>query len=145
MIGLPVWILWVHILSAAVWIGGAAGQLENLHVAYTTDAGRRLHFLTSRAMEVLVLTGMLNIIIRAVAFNASFSAAFFAMLSVKVALFAVMAGLQIWMGLGWRQNEQGGPGEGSSRFPLARLRGCLIVQLLSGAVAVLLGLGVRAV
>ena len=138
MIGLPVWILWVHILSAAIWIGGAAGQLENLRGAYTTDAGRRLHFLTSRAMEILVLTGMLNIIVRAVAFNASFSAGFFAMLSIKVALFVVMAGLQIWMGLGWRQPE--GPG----RFPLSRLRTCLILQLVAGAIAVLLGLGVHA-
>ncbi len=138
MIGLPVWILWVHILSAAVWIGGAAGQLENLHVGYATGAGRRLHFITTCGMEVLVLTGILNIIVRAAAFNASFSAGFFAMLSIKMALFVVMAGLQVWMGFGWRQHDE------SSRFPLARLRTCLILQLVLGAVAVLLGLGVRA-
>ena len=138
MIGLPVWILWVHILSAAVWIGGAAGQLENLRAAQTRDTGRRLHFLTSRAMEVLVLTGMLNIIVRAVAYNASFSAAFFAMLSIKMALFAVMGGLQLWMGMGWRPQEE------PTRFSPERLQVCLILQLVLGAIAVLLGLGVRA-
>jgi len=138
MIRLATWILWVHILAAAVWIGGTAGQLEDLLAASTTDSGRRLHRLTSRAMEVLLVSGVLNIIVRAVSFNASFGPPFFAMLSVKMALFAIVAGLQIWMGLIWRQQDV------PDRLPLAKLRACLILQLVFGAIAVLLGLGVRA-
>jgi putative copper export protein len=137
MISLATWIVWVHILAAAAWIGGAASLLGLLSSPEVKETGRRLHFLTSRAMEVLVLTGVLNIVVRGASFSASFNPAFFAMLSVKMALFLLMAGLQIWLGIGWRRLEFPGP-------PLGRFRIGLILQLALGAMAVLAGLGVHA-
>jgi putative copper export protein len=137
MINLATWIVWVHILAAAVWIGGAISLLGLLSSGEIMATGRRLHFLTSRAMELLVLTGVLNILVRGVNFSASFSPPFFAMLSVKMALFLLMAGLQIWMGIGWRRSEPAG-------IPLGRFRIGLVLQLTLGAMAILVGLGVHA-
>jgi len=66
VISLATWILWVHILAAAVWLGAAAAVLaavlpagEGARVA----VARRAHFLSSRAMEVLILTGLLNVLL----------------------------------------------------------------------------------
>jgi putative copper export protein len=137
MISLASWILWVHILAASVWIGGATGlrfaalPLEDLAVC------RRLHFLTSRAMELLILTGLLNILVRGFAYGGSFSTPFFAMLTVKMGLLVAMAALQIWMGASWREAE---PFSRPGRFRIG-----LLLQCLLGALAVLLGLGLRAV
>jgi putative copper export protein len=140
MIGGATWILWIHILAAAVWIGGAAGILFAVLPAGAEPAvGRRLHAVTSRAMEILVVSGVLNILIRGMQQGASFSAPFFAMLSVKMALLAGMAGLQIWMGLAWRRCEA--PGQ----LPVNQIRTGQVLVVLLGAVAVLLGLGLRAV
>jgi len=66
------------------------------------------------------------------------SPGFFAMLALKMVLLLVMAALQIWMGAAWRR-----AGEGSGDAT-RRARISLSVQCLFGAVAVLLGLGLRA-
>mgnify|MGYP005864319709 CR=1 FL=1 len=137
MISLATWIVWVHILAAAAWIGGAVSLLSLLSSPEIPATGRRLHVLTSRAMEVLVVTGVLNIVVRGASFSASFSPPFFAMLSFKMALFLVMAGLQIWLGIGWGRLDAPG-------LPLGRIRIGLILQLVLGAMAVLAGLGVHA-
>jgi hypothetical protein len=51
----------------------------------------------------------------------------------------VMAALQVWMGIAWKR-------EGDAVGVAARrARGALTAQLVLGAVAVLLGLGVRSV
>jgi len=140
VITLPTWILWVHILAAAVWLGGAAVVLT----AVVPGGGgarvvvaRRAHFLTSRAMEVLVLTGLLNVLLKGLQSSFTLSPGFFAMLSLKMVLLVVMAALQIWMGAAWRRAGDG------SFDPTRRARIGLSVQCLSGAVAVLLGLGLR--
>lgn len=141
MISLAAWILWVHILAAAVWLGGAATVLTAVLPAAAGARGvaaRRAHFLTSRAMEVLILTGLLNVLIKGLQSSFALSPGFFAMLSLKMVLLLVMAALQVWMGAAWRR-----AGEGSaSATRLARIG--LSVQCLFGAVAVLLGLGLRA-
>ena len=142
MISLATWILWVHILAAAVWLGGAA--MVRLAVVPLAEearvaAARRGHFLTSRAMEILILTGLLNILVKGLQSSFALSAGFFAMLSLKMALVAVMVGMQIWMGVGWR----GGKVELPDATRRARLG--LTTQCLLGAVAALLGLGLRAV
>lgn len=137
MIGPATWVLWVHILAAMLWLGGAAVQRLAVLPSGASETGRRTHVLTSRAMEILVVTGVANILVRAMAYGASFSPAFFAMLAVKMALLAAMAGVQLWMGFAWREADPLGH---SSRFRLA-----LLLQLALGSLAVLLGLGLRAV
>lgn len=142
MISVATWVVWLHLLAIATWLGGAAVQLLAILPAVQAGgemagAARRAHFLTSRAMEVVIITGILNVLLRGMGSDWMFSRAFVAMLSVKVLLVIVMGGLQVWMGLTWKQ-------EGS---PLAisvrRARTSLTFQLLLGAAAVLLGLGVR--
>ncbi len=142
MISLATWTLWVHILAAAVWLGGAAMArvaVFRWRKKARAAAARRGHFLTSRAMEILILTGLVNILFKGLESNFALSAGFFAMLSVKMALLAVMVGLQIWMGVAWRRGEVELP-DATRRARLG-----LTVQCLLGAVAALLGLGLRAV
>ena len=67
MIGAATWIAWVHILGVSVWLGGAATMLAALlPVAREERAAvaRRAAFLTSRAMELVVLTGLLNVLLK---------------------------------------------------------------------------------
>lgn len=142
MISLATWILWVHILAAGVWLGGAATALAAvLPMAEEVRAAgmRRAHFLTSRAMEILVLTGLVNVLLKGVQSNFTLSRGFFAMLSVKMALLLVMGGLQIWMGAAWRRGGDAGPA-GARRARIG-----LSAQCALGAVATLLGLGLHAV
>jgi uncharacterized membrane protein len=141
VISLATWTLWVHILAAAVWLGGAAMArvaIVPLAEEARAAAARRGHFLTSRAMEILILTGLVNILFKGLESSFALSAGFFAMLSVKMALLAVMVGLQIWMGVAWRRGEVELP-DATRRARLG-----LTVQCLLGAVAALLGLGLRA-
>ena len=140
MISLATWILWVHILAAAVWLGGAAAVLTAVLPAWEgarVVVGRRAHFLTSRAMEVLILTGLVNVLLKGVQSSFTLSPGFFAMLSLKMVLLVVMAALQIWMGVAWRRAVEG------SADATRRSRIGLSVQCLCGAAAVLLGLGLR--
>jgi uncharacterized membrane protein len=142
VIGLATWILWVHILAASVWIGGAATALAAILPGTGTAravAMRRVQFLTSRAMEILVLTGVLNVLVKGAQSNFALSRGFFAMLSVKMALLLVMGAMQIWMGVAWRR-----AGEEETE-PRRRARLGLAVQCALGAAAGLLGLGLRAV
>jgi uncharacterized membrane protein len=141
VISLATWILWVHILAAALWLGGAA----TVSTAVLPFAGaeravavRRAHFLTSRAMEVLLLTGVINVLLKGLQGGFTLGRGFFAMLSLKMALLVVMAGLQIWMGVIWRRT---GAGETDV---VRRARVGLSLQCALGAVAALLGLGLRA-
>lgn len=141
MISLATWILWVHILAAALWLGGAATvrtAVLPFEGAARAVAARRAQFLTSRAMEVLVLTGIINVLLKGLQGGFTLGRGFFAMLSLKMALLVVMAGLQIWMGVIWRRT---GAGETDA---VHRARVGLSLQCALGAVAALLGLGLRA-
>lgn len=144
MISVAMWVVWLHLLAAAAWLGG--GAVSRLAIlpsmgegAPAAAAARRAHFLTSRAMEVVVITGVLNVLLRGMESGMAFSRGFVAMLSVKTALVIVMAALQVWMGIAWKR--EGDAGSLAAR----RARGALTAQLVLGAVAVLLGLGVRSV
>jgi uncharacterized membrane protein len=141
MITLATWILWVHILAAAVWLGGAAAILVTLGPAgpVALDVLRRVRFLGSRAMEILVLTGILNVIVKGVGTEFAFQAGFFAMLAIKMAFLVTMAGLQIWMGLAFQRTDV------IVTSTVRRARLGLGLQFVLGAVASLLGLGLRAV
>ena len=142
MISLATWILWVHILAAALWLGGAATvRTAVLPIESATRAAvaRRAHALTSRAMEVLVLTGVLNILLKGLQGSFTLGRGFFAMLSLKMALLVAMAGLQIWMGVAWRRAST------ADTDAAHRGRVGLSLQCALGAAAALLGLGLRIV
>lgn len=143
MISVAMWVVWLHLLAAAAWLGGGAVSrlaiLPSMAEGAPAAAARRAHFLTSRAMEVVVITGVLNVLLRGMESGMAFSRGFVAMLSVKMALVIVMAALQVWMGIAWKR--EGDAGSLAAR----RARGALTAQLVLGAVAVLLGLGVRSV
>ncbi len=137
-------ILWVHVLAAACWLGGAAVLRFSLLPALADGAPAacaaavgRGHFLTSRAMEVLVLTGVLNIVVRGIATELTYGTAFFGLIALKTLLFVLMATLQLWMGMGWRQAR---PEEAATAVRRARLG--LPLQCVLGAGAVLAGLGI---
>jgi uncharacterized membrane protein len=141
MISVETWILWVHILAAATWLGGALTSLVAILPGEGDPrivAARRAHFLTSRAMEVVVLTGLLNVLVKGMESHFALSVGFYAMLSLKMALLAVMAALQVWMGVNWKRAGGRGGAAGKARVALS-------VQCSLGAVAALLGLGLRAV
>lgn len=144
MIGVATWIVWLHLLAVAAWLGGAATLLFAILPAVGKGgdgpgAARRTHFLTSRAMEAVILTGILNVLLRGMGSGWVFSRAFTGMLSLKILLVIAMAGLQVWVGLAWKR--EGSPLDVAVR----RSRAALTLQLLLGAAAVLLGLGVRSV
>jgi putative copper export protein len=139
MIRLATWLLWVHLLSAGVWLGAGVTLLAAIlpHKGEARVAmGRRTQFVTSRAMELLVLTGVLNILLHGRETGLIYSAPYFGMLSIKMGLLAVMAGLQIWLGAAWKRD-----GEEAVR----RARLVVPIQLVLGAVAALLGMGIRTV
>ncbi len=144
MISLAAWIVWLHLLAMAAWLGGGAAQLLAVLPSVKTDPAmvgpaRRIQFLTSRAMEAVILTGILNFVLRGLASHWVFSRGFVAMLSLKVILVIVMAVLHFWMGLAWKS------GSGGATVALQRARLALPTQLVVGAVAALLGLGLRSV
>jgi hypothetical protein len=142
MISVATWIVWLHLLAVAAWLGGAAVQLLAVLPAMgvggeMAGAARRAHFLTSRGMETVIITGILNVLLRGLASGGAFSRGFVAMLSAKLLLVVLMVGLQVWMGILWKREE------GSLSVAVRRARTALTLQLILGAVAVLLGLGVR--
>jgi hypothetical protein len=142
VISIATWVVWLHLLAIAAWLGGGAVLLLAILPALRAGGGaegaaRRANFFTSRGMEIVIITGGLNLILRGMGSNWVFSRGFIAMLSVKILLVIVMVGLQVWMGLAWKR--EGGPLDPAVR----RTRAALTLQLLLGAVAVLLGLGVR--
>ncbi len=136
-------IVWLHLLATAMWLGGVVVTVGAILPGIRDEAGRavakRAQFLTSRAMEAAVVTGALNVLVRAMASGGAFSRGFVAMLSLKVALVIVMAALQVWVGIAWKRPD-------TDVFAAARkARVGLTILLVVGAVVVLLGLGVRAV
>lgn len=103
---LRLFLLWLHLLSAAVLLGGFAFSLllftslkragetqERLELFQRVERG--VSFSLSRAMELLLLTGIFNFIARGVASGFRFSPAFYPVLAVKLILFLVMFALQI--------------------------------------------------
>jgi len=144
MIHAGIWIGWLHLLGGAVWVGGNSVVLWALlseagDGARPGEAVRRAHALTSRAMELVVVTGIVNVFLRGMASGMVFSRGFVGMLTVKVLLVLVMAGVQVWVGILWkRQTGSIQPGGGRARAALA-------LQVGLGAIVLLLGLGVRSV
>lgn len=143
MISGPTWIVWMHLLAVAIWLGGAMAILGAILPVARDEVGReaakRALFLTSRAMEAAVVTGVLNVLLRVMGSGGAFSRGFVAMLSLKVVLVVVMAALQVWVGIAWKRPDA------DVATAARRTRLGLTILLVVGAVVVLLGLGVRAV
>ncbi len=143
MISGATWSVWLHLLATAMWLGGALVTLAAILPVVRDEAGRaaakRALFLTSRAMEAAVVTGVLNLLMRAMASGGVFSRGFIAMLTVKVLLVVVMAALQVWVGITWKRPVA------DVATAARRARVGLTILLVVGAVVVLVGLGARAV
>jgi putative copper export protein len=143
MISGSTWIVWLHLLAAAMWLGGTIVILGAILPVSRDEAGReaakRALFLTSRAMEAAIVTGVLNVLLRVMASGGAFSRGFVAMLSLKVGLVVVMAALQMWVGIAWKRPVA------DVATAARRARVSLTVLLVVGAVVLLLGLGVRSV
>jgi hypothetical protein len=126
-----------------MWLGGTIVILGAILPVSRDEVGReaakRALFLTSRAMEAAVVTGVLNVLLRVMASGGAFSRGFIAMLSVKVGLVVVMAALQVWVGITWKRPVA------DVVTAVRRARVGLTVLLVVGAVVLLLGLGVRSV
>jgi len=103
---LRLFLLWLHLLSAAVLFGGFAFSLllftsmkragetqERLELLQRVERG--ISFSLSRAMELLLLTGIFNFMARGMASGFHFSPTFYPVLAVKLILFLVMFALQI--------------------------------------------------
>lgn len=73
---------------------GTLPAREEIQIAYA--AGRRYHFVAARAMELLLFTGILNIVARGWGEGGSFPERFWSILGLKVIGFGVMVGLQTW-------------------------------------------------
>ena len=100
--------LWIHVLAAIAWLGGILYSLavlfplfrgtfparEEIQIAYA--AGRRHQFVAARAMELLLLTGIWNVVARAWGTGGDLSLRFWFILGLKVLGFVLMAGLQTW-------------------------------------------------
>ncbi|HWT78574.1 MAG TPA: hypothetical protein VN648_07200 [Candidatus Methylomirabilis sp.] len=142
MISIEIWVVWLHLLAVAAWLGGAAAQRFAILPAMraggdTPQAARRVHFITSRAVEIVILTGIMNVLLRGLASGWALSRGFTAMLSIKLLLVAAMVGLQVWAGIAWKQEVA------PVSAAVQKVRIALTLQLVLGAVVVLLGLGVR--
>ena len=93
--------------------------------------------LVAEVGALVILTGIMNVLLRGLASGWALSRGFTAMLSIKLLLVAAMVGLQVWAGIAWKQEVA------PVSAAVQKVRIALTLQLVLGAVAVLLGLGVR--
>lgn len=128
---------------------GTLPAREEIQIAYA--AGRRYQFVVARAMETLLVTGILAILLRG-GRGADVSQGFWQILALKVLGFLVMAGLQTWQRIS--MNRQLAPlliaggggilGEQQWRAILSRMTQVTRWNLSIGVAMVLLGLLLRA-
>ncbi|MFQ5881880.1 MAG: hypothetical protein ACE5I9_05340 [Candidatus Methylomirabilales bacterium] len=114
--GLNLLILWIHLLAAIAWLGGMFFFLvvlsplfhgtfparEEIQIAYA--AGRRYQFVTARAMELLLLTGIFNVVSRGLVGEDLFRRNFLTILGLKLVGFLLMAGLGMWQRISVNQH-----------------------------------------
>ena len=121
---------------------------EEIQIAYA--AGRRYQFVAARAMELLLLTGIWNVVVRASA-GAAPSQRFWSILGLKLLGFTLMVGLQTWQRI-WMNRKlapliiAGGGGllgEAEWRAIQSRTTQVTRVNLAIGVVVVFLALMLR--
>jgi uncharacterized membrane protein len=162
-VGLSLVILWIHVLAAMAWLGGMFFSLvvlaplfhgtvparEEVQIAYAT--GTRYHFVAARAMELLLLTGIVAIVNRGWGGEGVFPQRFWTIVGLKAIGFALMAGLQTWQRISMHRQlaplliAGGGGilGERQWRALQSRFRRVTGLSLGIGVVVVFLGLMLR--
>lgn len=143
-------VLWLHLGAVVVWLGGLCFLAVLLSTAdarasLPRRALRRFRTLSGEALVLLVLTGLFNLINAGHPIGFAFGGAYLRVLVAKLALFGVMAGLQVWQSLAvWPHLAAGG--EDHTGAPPDRVRQALRITLLNVALGfglVFLGLGLR--
>lgn len=95
-------VLWLHLLSVVAWLGGTIGSLAALRAVPEGDTQAvvaiqgtllGLRRWGGRALDVLVVTGILNALLRTMGPGPGASGTFLALLGTKVALVLPMLGL----------------------------------------------------
>jgi hypothetical protein len=118
---------------------------EEIQIAYA--AGRRYQFVAARAMELLLLTGIWNVVARA----GGVSPRFWSILGLKLLGFTLMVGIQTWQRI-WMNRRlapliiAGGGGllgEEEWRAILSRMTHVTWINLAIGAIVVFLALMLR--
>jgi uncharacterized membrane protein len=103
---LAIFILWLHVLAAITWIGGMIFTLATLVPNLKTplsieqlrlfqNAQTRFHFLAARAAEIIVLTGIFNVLIRGYYSQFQYSPAYMWILTLKIILLGVMIAIRV--------------------------------------------------
>lgn len=103
---LAIFILWLHVLAAITWIGGMIFTLATLVPNLKTplsieqlrlfqNAQTRFHFLAARAAEIIVLTGIFNVLIRGYYSQFQYSPAYMWILTLKIILLGVMMAIRV--------------------------------------------------
>jgi len=100
-------ILWLHLSAILVWIGGLlffalvwapsfkgdALTLDRIRLAQRFE--ERFQFFISRALEVAILTGIFNLLIRLIDSRGSFPSSYLSILTLKLILVVIMIALQL--------------------------------------------------
>lgn len=100
-------ILWLHLSAVLVWIGGLlffalvwapslrgnALTLDRIQLAQRFE--ERFQFFISRALEVAILTGIFNLLIRLIGSRGNFPSSYPSLLTLKLILVVVMIVLQL--------------------------------------------------
>lgn len=143
-------ILWVHVLCGVVWVGASAnvalaavalsGEPEEW-ARFATRSVPRINRVCVVAASVIPVTGIANLGFVARAHRGALPAAFVAILSVKVALFAAMAGV-LWAAWGAGSSMEGGSGSsgGDVAAGVRKLIALYVTIVILGAMALGLGL-----
>ena len=125
---------------------GVLSAREEIQIA--SAAGRRYQFVAARAMELLLLTGIWNIVARVWDAGGPLPQRFWSILGLKVLGFALMVGLQTWQRI-WMNRKlapliiAGGGGilgEQEWRAIQSRVTGVTRINLTIGVVVVFLAL-----
>jgi putative copper export protein len=151
------------VLAAIAWIGGMFFFLVVLdplfrgtfpvreEIQIASAAGRRYQFVAARAMELLLLTGIWNIVARGWDAEGPLPQRFWSILGLKVLGFALMVGLQTWQRIWMNRklaplNIAGGGGllgEQEWRAIQSRVTGVTRINLAIGVGVVFLALMLR--
>ncbi len=143
-------IVWVHVLCGVVWVGASAsialaavalsGEPEEWR-KFATRAVPRINRVCVAAASVIPVTGIANLAFVARTYRGSLPPPFVAILSAKVALFAVMAAAlwAVW-GVGASIGASGASGAGNSGVGVRKLIALYATIVILGAMALGLGL-----
>ena len=144
--------LWLHIVAASIWIGSSA-SLSLLWLPQVRSGvepatwkellvglGRRHVRWAWLAIEILLLTGIFNLVSVGIDSGFAFQPPFLRRLIAKLSIVLVMIGLQLGLSLAWLPSLAKGPSTG----PAGRAaRRALIATGVGGAIVVWLAMTLR--